>query len=40
MTEEVELMFLELYEEIKHGDLKHQLWLRDKILEFIKKKQK
>lgn len=28
-------LFLELYEQIKHGDQEHQDWLRDKILKFI-----
>jgi hypothetical protein len=37
---QIRSLFLELYEETKHGDEEHQQWLKDKINDFIDKKLK
>lgn len=34
-TKCVKKLFRDLYKEIKHGDKEHQLWLKDKIEDFI-----
>ncbi|HEX8586084.1 MAG TPA: hypothetical protein VF680_16945 [Allosphingosinicella sp.] len=36
--EEVKEMFLELFQETKHGDQEHQDWLENKIKDFINDK--
>lgn len=40
MNEETKKLFLQLYEEIKHGDEEHQQWLKDKIDKFIEEHEK
>lgn len=37
---EVIELFIDLFEEIKHGDQEHQDWLRDKIKDFVALKLK
>jgi hypothetical protein len=35
--ESITKIFMDLYEEIKHGDQEHQDWLKKKILDYIDK---
>jgi hypothetical protein len=37
-SDEVKVMFRDLFEEIKHGDTEHRIWLRDKIKDFVERR--
>jgi hypothetical protein len=37
-SDQIKVMFKELFEEIKHGDREHREWLRDKIKSFVETK--
>lgn len=35
-SDQIKVMFRDLFEDIKHGDREHREWLRDKIKDFVK----
>lgn len=34
-SDQIKVMFRDLFDQIKHGDQEHREWLRDKIKEFV-----
>lgn len=34
-SDEIKVMFGELFDQIKHGDREHRVWLRDKMQEYV-----